>query len=312
MGVPTIAPPPVPAAGPTRGVFLVELAGTNFRTPTPPPVSGPTSRVLKPSVEVFVGGRKATDVAVVSGTQLFFVAPRGDAGARDILVRNIDDDGVPIPGETVTAVGAFTYQMPNLDADSDFLRLLRTLIRELKRQVTPEVVISTSTDWAAIGAAVVQIGKFPAIVLAGFDLPENRMYSTNEVQEEPVTPSVTFQRRRTPYTVDVETTLLCLTNDQMVLLNLEAVVADFFNVNTFLEMDRDASDPSKGTVRFELDSPQTGYSNPVSTNLSDIRSFSVPLVLRGFNIEAPQSFADVVAKGGVIQDNGVLLDLQDY
>src|SRR5262245_61737827 len=130
-----------PPTGPTGGRTLVEIAGTGFRLPPPPPPSG-TTPPPRPTVQILVGGREATDVRVRASDRLTFISPIGDARPVDVILRNLDDDGAPIAGEEVTLANGFTYRMPALAAESDLARLVRTLLRELKRQVLPNVSLT--------------------------------------------------------------------------------------------------------------------------------------------------------------------------
>src|SRR3990172_7365086 len=117
MAVPTITSV-TPNSGPTAGRLLVAIAGTNFQlSPTPPP--GPTNGILAPTVRVLFGTELAVNVAVVSSTKLYCYIPSGDDGPVDVTVTHLDPLGVPIVGETVTAVAAFTYTRVLLTAQSD-------------------------------------------------------------------------------------------------------------------------------------------------------------------------------------------------
>jgi hypothetical protein len=79
-----------PDSGSTGGNTFITLTGTNF-------VSGATVRI---------GGVAATSVAFVSATQLTARTPAGTLGVRDVQITNPD-------GQSVTRIGAFTYDPPN-------------------------------------------------------------------------------------------------------------------------------------------------------------------------------------------------------
>jgi len=90
-------------------------------------------------------------------------------------------------------------------------------------------------------------------------------------------------RRRPAYTVDLVFTLTGASERTAELLNLMAAVATFLNRNRWLELARDAGDPSKGTVRWELDAD--GEFRTQLAGRDDVRAFTCGLVLRGFDVD---------------------------
>jgi len=87
---PILAPPTLsaitPGSGPTRGGTVVTLTGANFQT----------------GATVTIGGAAATNVSVLSATQLIATTPVGSAGARAVVVTNPD-------GQSATLAGGFFY-----------------------------------------------------------------------------------------------------------------------------------------------------------------------------------------------------------
>lgn len=79
MATPTIASV-TPAEGHTGGRTLVEIVGTNFRLPTAPAPTGPTS-APPPSVRVKFGTAEASNVAVFSSSLLSCLTPENDERA---------------------------------------------------------------------------------------------------------------------------------------------------------------------------------------------------------------------------------------
>jgi hypothetical protein len=266
-----------PATGPTGGLTLVELLGSGFRLPPAPPLTGPTS-APRPTVAVLVGGRPATSVGVLAAGRLTF----------DVVVRNLGDDGVPIVGEEAVRSGAFTYAQPRLASESDLTRLVRTLLRELKRQVLDNVVLTVQTDFDAETGDelhLAQLAALPGLVLVGPELVEDRFYSLNRLPEAPAGPGA-FTRRRVPYTVDLGFTLVGTSDHTVELLNLMAATELFFHRNKCLELDRDPANPAAGRVRYELDlTPGGDLKVSSQPNESNVRSFSGAFVVRGFDLE---------------------------
>lgn len=276
-----------PSSGPTGGRTLVEVEGAGFRLPPPPPPSGPTPPP-KPTVQILVGGREAADVRVRASDRLTFLSPVGDVGPADVVLRNLDDAGVPIVDEEAVLPGGFTYRLPPLTAESDLTRLVRTLLRELKRQVLPNVSLTVQTDFDAQTGDelhIAELASLPALVLVGPELREDRFYSLNQLPEVAGAPG-TVLRRRVPYTVDLVFTLVGASDHTVELLNLMAATELFFHRNKFLEMDRDPASALGGRVRYEMDLAPDGDLRVTSQpNASNVRSFSGSFVIRGFDLE---------------------------
>jgi len=276
-----------PATGSTGGGTLVDVLGSGFRLPPLPPAEGPAPPA-GPTVAVLVGGRSALDVDVLAADRLTFLAPPGEAGPADVVVRNLDDAGDPIVGEDVTAPAALTYAQPRLAVESDLTRLVRTLLRELKRQVHANVSLTVQTDFDAQTGDelhLTELASLPGLVLVGPELTENRFYSLNSPPEVPAGDGTAF-RRRVPYTVDLGFTLVGVADHTTELLNLMATAELFFHRNKHLEMDRDPANAGAGRVRYEMDFTPDGDLRVTSQpNASNVRSFSGSFVLRGFDLE---------------------------
>lgn len=271
--------------------MLVDVAGSGFRLPSLPEPTGMASR-LKPSVAVFVGGRAASVVRVRSEVSLTFLSPIGDAGPADVTIQNLDDAGNAIAGESVTFAQAFVFQRPVLTTESDLARLVRNLLRELKRQVHPNVSLTVHTDYDAQTGDelhIAELAQLPALVLVGPELSENRFYSVNELVETSSAGRVL--RRRAPYTVDLRFTLVGTADHTVELLNLLAATHLFFHKNKCLDMNRDETNPALGQVRYEMDIPQGGdFRQSGTPNEANLRSFSGAFVIRGFDFEDMAGF----------------------
>ncbi len=264
-----------PSSGPAGGGDLVRLTGSGFA----------------PQVAVLFGGAPAEVLSVreEAGVSVADVRTPAHADAVvDVTLRNLDAAGEPVPGEEAVLAGAYRFLRPRIVRESDLTRLVRTLLRELKRQVVENTSISVSVDYddaAAEGISVVAISKLPALVLSGPRLAENRFFSTNEPREDVVAgpggPEIV--RRRPPLTVDLSFTLTAASDRTVELLNLMAAVATFLNRNRWIEMPRDPDDPSKGTVRWEMD-PEGEFRTRLD-GPDDVRVFTCGLVVRGFDVD---------------------------
>ncbi len=317
MAIPTVIrllpggqPVGTPVEGPTGGRSLVEIYGDGFRLPpaaAPDGPSGPTQAglVVAPSpktVSVTFGGAEALEVLVIRSNLLHVInpispliaaAPTFGAGAVDVVITNLDDNGDPIGGETVTVVDGWTYRRPKLDAatESDLVRMVRAFVREWKRQVLPEVVFTSHTDFDAdISTAFVDIAEMPAIVLNLNGLPENRFYSCNEGPEITVS-AERVEKHRKPRTVDLNFEVIGISDNPMEILNLMAAATDFMERNPRIRLDREAGNPGAGTVEFELDyQPGASFDLGNRPSSSNIHFFSGSILIRGFSFEGLAAF----------------------
>ena len=274
MAVPTLAEIS-PAAGPTGGDDLVRLTGLGFA----------------PKVAVLFGDAPAEVLSVREEAGASIVdlrTPRHGDAVVDITLRNLDEAGVPIPGEDASLAQAYRFLRPRIVAESDLARLVRTLLRELKRQVLASVSMTVSVDYddtTVDGINVIAISQLPSLVLSGPRVAENRFFSSNEPHEDVVPGAVgpELMRRRPPYTVDLSFTLTAASDRTVELLNLMAAVATFLNRNRWVEMARDHDDEAAGTARWEMDPEgefQTRLDGP-----DDVRVFSCGFVVRGFDVD---------------------------
>jgi len=314
-----------PALVHTGGRSVVDVAGTGFRVPSlPPPNQGAVSVPAGPGVGVWLDGEPAEEVLVLSTTRLLVRVPPSPVeaikandygeGLVDVTIRNLDDDGVPIPGEEVVAADALTYQRAQLATETDLARMVRMLIRDLRRQIISNVALVSHTDWDDDPADLLNktaLAQVPGIALIGPALSENGFYRTNELQpsDDPLAP-LERNVRRSPYTVDAVFSLVGVSDEPNELLSLMALATQYFERNPFLYLQRDPTDATLGRVRYEMDFTDDGDLADTSVpNESNIRSFSGTFVIRGFDIEGVAGFpTDAVrTKTAYTDDEGVRL-----
>jgi hypothetical protein len=314
VAVPTITSV-TPAFGHTGGQTLVEILGSGFQTWVIPPPSSEPSSDPWPTVEVLFGGSQGTDVAVVTSSRLFVRAPSSPLagikpafgeGAVDLVVRNIDSDGVLIGAETVTQLAGYAYRRAQLATESDMARLVRQLIIELRKQVIPNVSITNHSDFdidTTDLANIVDVAQLPALVIFGPQLQENRFYSVNGMVNVSRA-GFESDRRRAPDTDDLAFTFLGISDLKGEALSLQSLVRQFFKTNRWLQLQRDPNDASLGFVKYDmqLDSGAggIGYSPPADQK-SNLRSFSGSFVVRGFDHEDLVGFAGSDAVGRLHQ-----------
>ncbi|QDF03413.1 IPT/TIG domain-containing protein [Myxococcus xanthus] len=263
-----------PSSGPTSGGDILRLSGTGFASRVAVRLGGLRAEVLSVREEA---GTAHVDVRT----------PMHEVDNVDVELLNLSADGHPIPGEAAVLPGAYRYLRPRVAKEADLTRLVRTLLRELKRQVVANVSASVSVDYDTVadGLNVIAMASLPSVVLSGPTLRESRRYSTNVLHEDVVQgPSgAELVRRRPAYTVDLAFTLTVASNRTAELFNLMAAVATFLNRNRWLSMARDAEDASRGTVCWEMDAD-----GEVRTQLGsrdDVRAFTWGLLVRGFEVD---------------------------
>lgn len=256
-----------PTSGPTGGGTLVRLTGVG---------SPALLEVLFGGIPAEVGGVHGEDGAVIIDVR----SPGGTEGTVDIIVLCLD-----LPGSELTLPGAFTYHRPALVPESDLTRLVRTLLRELKRQLLDNVSLTVSIDYddtTVDGQNVVAIATLPSLVLSGPRIEPNRFYSTNEALEVPVG-AAEIHRYRPPLTVDLAFTLTGASDRTTELMNLMAAVATFLNRNRWVTLPRYPDSPDAELVRWEMD-PDGEFRTRLD-GTGDVRAFTCGFVVRGFDLD---------------------------
>jgi hypothetical protein len=263
-----------PTSGPTSGGDLVRLDGLEFG--------------VRP--QILIGGRLA-DIVSLGHTGRLTVAelrtPAHEAGTVDVELLNLDLSGQPIPGERAVLPLAYRFERPAIVREADLTRVIRQLLRELKRQVVANVSTSVSVDYddSADGQSVIAMAKLPSLVLTGPTLRQNRFYSANEPHFDVVGTPMGLQavRRKPPLTVDLVFGLTVASSRTAELFNLMGSVATFLNRNRWLELPRDPSAPTRGTVRWELEAD--GDFRTQLASREDLRVFTCGFVVRGFDVD---------------------------
>jgi hypothetical protein len=339
------APLDVEATGPVGGGALVEIYGGGFRVPIP--VSSPSGiGASQRTVDVLFGGQAAEAVAVVRSNLIRVVTPpspvgfdyatnSGGEGTVDVVVRNLDDAGDPVPGEEVTAAAGYKYLRPRLDdtAEQVLARIERALIVLMRRSVLDNTMSVQSVEYdsqTADGLQRVDIARLPVLVLIGPRLSRNGFYSSSgsiliraqDVAGAP--PERLAVLARYARTVDMvydvvgavgPTTPGGPHGGKTMLLNLMGVLTSFVHRSPYLEVQRDPVDAALGSVRYEFDFA-AGADPAVdrTPSDSDMMQFSGTLVIRGVDI---QNLAGVPGSGdgvtsAVADVENVVVDVGRY
>lgn len=292
MAIPTISTV-TPNVVSSQGWTYVEVVGTNFREPTViVPPDGPIP-VPAPSVSVLIGGEVPREVGVIDATTLYFVTDAHSLGTHDVVVANLDDDGVPIPGEEVTKANAITVSRPSPRALSDLIRVMHAFGDMLKNQVLPRVIMTNpSVDYSTSpSSGRLQEAAVPAITIDGPNLVPNMMYTQHG--NEPVSTSdTTYMLRKRGERKDIQMVLTVMSNSKIEALNLVAVLDLFFRNNTSVKVARDPEDASAGYAYYELYADPEGFRNRTNLNLSNIVSYAIPCYILGFEVESLAGFTN--------------------
>lgn len=296
MGVPTISSI-TPGTGHTGGAILTIL-GTNFRQQSAYLGSGRVP-LRPPSVRVTIGTTQCSIVRVFSETELEVKTPALNAGTYDVTVENIDDDGVLVPGETVTSLAAFKAKLPDLTKDSVLARIVVVLMRAMRQQILVNTGTVVHTDYDGETGEEISLlpnAQLPQLILIG---PQTRRASGVGSRQYTVQKdSNNFSTYRRGEALDLIWTLVGATDNTRQSLNLLEATRDFFKKSPFLDVDRDASDPSQGQVRYTMHIPPTGEFNVTTQpDSSNLRTFGGSFVVRGYVVEGLQNFPDDALEG---------------
>lgn len=301
MTTPTIVTV-IPTQVSTLGSQLFQILGFNFREP-PEPESGvipvPTPN---PTVEVEVDGVTATRVDVINeGRLVVYMSPLGE-GDHDITVRNLDDDGDPIPGEEDTKSEGIRYLRPDLTEEQGLTALSRALLQELKKQVHPNVVLTEHVDYDESPFGLAHVAELPAIVLIGPTLVHNTLsdFSGYEIVNES---DDEFDMRRRSRRADVVFEVMGLSDRKIELTNLQHLVQRFFHLNQVINVGVSPDFPEEASgIELEMDFESGGDMSSVGEpNESNIRQFTGSAVIREFEVGGA-----IFAKGAVVTEDVVL------
>jgi len=301
MAIPTISAVTLDI-GPTSGWQYVKIEGTGFQEPLPPQILGPVP-IPTPTIAITFGGSPVREIDIASDTVLYVLTPIGDPGLVDIELANIDPNGVVIPGEVVVASDAYTYKMPSLHDDNDFTRVCETVIKEFRRQVLINTVRGTHTDFSADPlSGRTLIAKLPGVAIFGPKLTANRIHTYRENEHSGGNPALTFDARRRVARVDLEYSVLGISNIYRETLNMMANFQLFFDRNTTIRLQRDETDLTKGFVDYELVLTEPARLDG-SPNRSNVVLFRGGFLIRAFEIESYAGFErdGIIFEGGVIE-----------
>jgi len=297
MAVPSISAV-VPGDGITLGGYLIEITGTNFRIPPVPP-AGYTGGEAQRTVKVEIDGVECDLVYEATTARVFALIPpyAGDpddlAKDVDVTVTNLDDDGDPIPGETVTLVDGFKYHYLDLAIEQPVTNVGRKLKHLMERRITKNVYLRTSPDYDdtvadELDRIAEQAGDEPWVAIIGPTLEPNPDYQENEYQEKELAGGE-YSNFREAVACDLTYEIAGGASGAMshqITLNLLNLLVIFMRQTTHVEFEVAGSGVDLETEEREIE--LTGYPNLVeSTNIdgrfrfvSEIKVIGVPVDLR--------------------------------
>ena len=278
------------SSGQSGGLDLVSIVGADFATSVEVEFGGELAEVYR--IRPASGAERAIDV----------FTPYHDAGLVDVVVRNLDGAGDPVPGEETTEVDAYTFQRFTIAAEDNLAILVRTLIRDLKRSVLGNVNYTVSVDWdyqsddeidPPAEVIIIDAASTPSLTITGPSFGEARDSTTNETREVvvdgPTGPELRLLRE--PYVVDLLFGLVGLSKLSFQLLNLMQAVASHFHRYKFVDVPRDVNDSSAGVVQFEVDAIDD-YRARLNGRKDDLRTFTSSFRVRGFWLDGEATAVD--------------------
>ena len=267
-----------PSEGLARGGEVVRIRGSGFGH----------------RVEVHFGGVLASTILQRPEGAISIVdvrTPPHSSGVVNIFVQRLTLSAHPVPGESVEIPSAFRFLRPRIIEESALTRLVRTLLKQIKRDVLENTSLTVAVDFGVDGVEAIPIARLPALVLTGPRVRPNRFYSSNVPREEVVevgSAQPELRRRSPAYTADLLFDITGSSRSTVELLNLMAATISFFNRTRWIAMTRSASNPRRGIVRWEMD-PE-GDVRTVLDGPDDLRAFTYSFIVRGFDVDEGQFF----------------------
>lgn len=218
-----------------------------------------------------------------SGTGSF--EARSDA-PYDVRITNLDDSDVAIPGEEVVATGVFRPVRPDLTGTGYHLsETIRAFIKELKRQIHPEVSWTVHTDYDEETGTVEFAfpASLPALVITELDLSENRERGAtfredlNYSDPDPDGDFVTFRRG---VLVDISGNLIGVSDNAIELLNFAQATRAFFQKNDLLYVEC----PDDSTIGYQMRADRDMTVSPLEQN-SNVQWFTLPFKICAVRID---------------------------
>jgi len=313
MTVPTIVSV-TPSSGYTVGQNVVRIAGTGFRLPNPPSLTGPIMADQQKTVSVKFQGVESEWAYSASATLILARVPTW-TGAYDVTfplalnvrVANLDDAGVEIPGENATRTNAYSINRPGLATESYLQRVIRETIVLFRRHILKNTHYTTSRDFTLTPAQQETLrAEGPLVQLTGPRLLLNRFDSLNreEPEADPLGGSSGMMRRKPPVTVDVEFTVALWANNPEHIHSLVQAYLLFHRDIKHVKVAVNPADLTQGTKDYEFDLAWSGYPGlNTDPTAEDLMYATAQSVIRGVHID--EDSGTIIERGWIVtQNNG--------
>lgn len=295
MATPTITSI-TPNTGPVGGYAFTIINGTNFNLVPAQATTGPAV-LLPDSISVTVGGVNALEIAQISTTEIWILTPqlRGapiedPITAVDVVVTNLDTDGNPIAGETVTLTNGYTYKRPVIHSTSGaptatphpFTLVSSALVLALRREVFMNVMQTTHIDYSEPGVISLAVAKVPSLVVQGPHISKDLDYTHNEPDEIDMGDGST-NIKQPPDVLRMGYNFLCVTDNEQELLNIMGSFQLFFMKGKWLNVQINPLDASQGSVNLVMQLTQFPQSTTTPSD-SNLRVWIASCEIRGVEI----------------------------
>ncbi len=190
-------------------------------------------------------------------------------GVVDITLQNLDEDGLPIPGEVDVIVDAFTMTRTPTSAPGSLSRVVGQLLLLLRREVIANVTFGVAVDYDADaddGVRVVEIANTPAIVVSGPSMTVSRVWRRMDRREAEAGSLADVTEAKAPamaYDIALSLNIATEAAAKRQLYNLIDAVGRCLNRNKLLSMLAVDGDPESETLRWPM------VAGGVRTSMSD-------------------------------------------
>ena len=265
MAVPTITSIS-PSSGVAWGGYLVAIVGTGFQPSPTTSVSFPLTAPFEDdeaTIRVTINGVECPQAYAPSDTEAYAVVPEGtfhptdpatllpDAmraaySPVDVVLENIDGNGVLIPGETVTLSGGFTYELPVLSDDAHatpMMQVIGALLYRLRREVVSKSYVSRHTDYGVAGATHIVLSNHPAIQIRVDEAPDKDYDWLDNGMRTYETSSGVYTTYRAQQTVQLLVEIIASANFETVAHRMTDAVYDMILEKPYLDVDSDSRHP---------------------------------------------------------------------
>jgi hypothetical protein len=203
--------------------------------------------------------------------------------AVDIVITNLDTFGVPVPGETVTAPSAYTYEQPLLarpEEDPPSMQVLRALLRLLKRGIVSDVAKTTHTDYGIAGSTFTKLSEHPSVGVS-IQVLKDAEYCHYDNESFLLQSGGSYLRFDMQTTVMYVATLTLDAQHEREALSMIDAFVDLQNRTPWLRVDRDPRWAEAGAPNmYPLEITQMPNSIG-GTNRSNISAYQAQLRIRG-------------------------------